>query len=165
MHNFYTSIETRAKRNGCLLGLVLVLVLGTFVMLLIPRAWMTVSDVTTGATPEYPDLKPRRYDMSPNQTLDLAAAVIGKLPSWKVVRRDTETRTLEATVKVSIGLFTDDVTVTVRPVVVGDGKTTSPSSEVVVRSRSRLGRGDLGENARHIRVLQAAMDERLPSLI
>ena len=52
------------------------------------------------------------------------------------------------------GLFTDDLTVTVSP----EGN----NSRVVIRSHSRVGRADLGMNARHIRKLQAAMDDKLP---
>jgi len=79
------------------------------------------------------------------------------LPRFTLEPGDAGTDTLCAEVKTALGGFTDEVTVRVRPAGPG-GK----HSRVTVRSRSRVGRGDLGENARHIRALQRAMDARLP---
>ena len=49
--------------------------------------------------------------------------------------------------------FEDDVTVTVEAHGAG--------SLVNMRSRSRVGRGDFGQNARNIRELQSALESRL----
>jgi len=68
------------------------------------------------------------------------------------VTRDTENDAIEASVRV--GPFTDDVTVYVMPLDQGQ-------TRVTLRSRSRMGAGDLGRNAAHIRELQGAMDDRL----
>ncbi|MBC7807377.1 MAG: DUF1499 domain-containing protein [Akkermansiaceae bacterium] len=128
-------------------------------LLYVPGAGWRTNDVTTGTHPGYPDLKPRKYDSSPTNTVQFAAAAASGLRNWKVVERDETTGVLRAEVRTAIPFFTDDVTVTVTPTG-ADGD----SSLVTIRSRSRVGEGDLGENARHIRALQAAMDEKLPRL-
>lgn len=121
---------------------------------LVPRAWLTSNDVTTGDAPGYPDLRDRLYDMPTAQTLQVAAAVAARIPRWKVVSTDRAERVVHVEVRTAIPLYTDDLTVHVHP----EGR----NSRVTIRSRSRVGRGDLGENARHIRALLAALDSKLP---
>ncbi|MBC8141092.1 MAG: DUF1499 domain-containing protein [Armatimonadetes bacterium] len=128
-------------------------------VLFVPGAGWNSNDVSTGESDGYPDLLPRRYDSSPENTLTYAAAAASGLRNWKVVRRDTDAGKLFVEVRTAIPLFTDDVTVTVTST-----GANGESSQVHVRSVSRVGRGDLGENSRHIRALQSAMDERLPLL-
>ncbi len=128
-------------------------------VLYVPGAGWATNDVATGESNSYPDLLPRRYDSSPENTLTYAAAAASGLRNWKVTRRDADAGKLFVEVRTAIPLFTDDVTVTVtRAGANGD------SSQVHIRSASRVGRADLGENSRHIRALQTAMDERLPRL-
>ena len=118
-----------------------------------PAGWLT-NDVTTGKHTGYPDLQPRNYNATvSNTTLFVADAASRKL-GWKVTR--TEPDKGSVVVRVPSGPFTDDLSVTVTAE--GEG------SRVVVRSHSRVGFGDLGANARHIRALQAAMDDKLPRL-
>ncbi len=59
-----------------------------------------------------------------------------------------------ATVTTPLLKFTDDVTIHVEPV--GEA-----SSRLAVRSASRVGRGDLGANTRHILDLVDAVDRQL----
>jgi uncharacterized protein (DUF1499 family) len=121
-------------------------------VLFVPLAGWTSADVTTGRHPGYPDLQPHNYDMDPANTVRFAQAVIGRMRGWKVVRADASAGTLEATAP---GFpAPSDVTLNVR--------TGGAYSLVVIRSRSRFGFADLGVNARHIRALQAAMDDKLP---
>lgn len=125
-------------------------------LLLVPRPWLTSNDVTTGDAPGYPDLQDRVYDFPPDGTVTLAAAVAARIPRWKVVETDRATRTVHVEVRTALPLFTDDLTIHVSP----EGR----NARVAIRSHSRVGRGDLGENARHIRALQSAMDARLPRI-
>ena len=125
----------------------------------VPGAGWTTNDVSTEQSSGYPDLVPRRYDASPENTLTYAAAAASGLRGWRVTRRDTEAGRLYVEVRTAIPFFTDDLTVTVTPT-----GTNGDAAQVDIRSKSRVGRGDLGENARHIRALQAAMDKRLPAL-
>jgi len=125
-----------------------------------PPAWRTLRDVTTGQTAAYPSLQPHVYDMEPDQTVILAAAAASRLPGWRVVRTDRETGAMTARVAGFPGA-TEEVTAEAQPLGPGSDRSLS---RVVIRSRSLsgIGPGDWGANARHIRALQAAMDDKLP---
>lgn len=121
-----------------------------------PRAaWLTTNDVTTGRAPGYPDLQDRVYAAPAARVFAEADAACRSLARWIVAEQDPVAGRLEVNVRTALGGFTDDVTVVVVPA--------GPNAaRVSVRSRSRVGRADLGENARHIRALQKVMDARLP---
>ncbi len=118
------------------------------------RRLFFVHDVTTGESAAYPQMRSRVYYAEVDRVLTVAEQAIRRLPRWHFVSRDTENDALEAEVRALLGAFTDDVTVYVMSL--GHGQT-----RVTLRSRSRLGRGDLGQNAAHIHQLQKAMDDRL----
>lgn len=113
-----------------------------------------VNDVTTGESAAYPHLRSRIYYASPEAVLAAARHSIRALPRWRTVFEDTENDALEAEAETLVGRFLDDVTV--YAIDLGHGQT-----RATIRSRSRVGGGDLGQNAVHIRELQAAMDDRL----
>ncbi len=120
---------------------------GLAAFFLVPRAWLTRNDVTTG----------RVYAAPATRVFAEAEAACRALPRWTVTETNAATGTLTAEVRTAFGGFTDDLTVTIVPVSPNEDR-----ARVTIRSRSRIGRGDLGENARHIRALQKAMDARLP---
>jgi len=70
------------------------------------RRWWTVNDITTGVTPEYPELRPRQYAASLDATVDAVVKACAELPRWTVTRR--RGGTVEAEVRTWIGGFTDD---------------------------------------------------------
>ncbi len=113
-----------------------------------------VSDVTSGESAAYPHLRSRVYYAAPSAVLAAAQQAIRALPRWRVVFVDTENNALEAEAETLVGRFLDDVTL--YAIDLGHGQT-----RATIRSRSRLGGGDLGQNAVHIHELQAAMDDRL----
>ena len=116
-------------------------------------AWFSQNDITTGESADYPELKPRVYPQAPDRVYEYVIQAARSLPRWSVVRRDPAARTVHVHVTTYLFGFIDDVTARVEPVEGG--------SRVVIRSRSRIGKGDLGENARHIAALQRRMDEML----
>lgn len=118
------------------------------------RRRLFVHDVTTGESAAYPKLRSRVYYADVTTAMAAAEQALHRLPRWKMAARDAENDVLEAEVRTPVGPFTDDVTVYFFPL--GHGQT-----RVTIRSRSRQGRGDLGQNAAHIRELQGAMDDRL----
>jgi len=96
----------------------------------------------------YPDLGPLELPVPPAEALaraERAAAALG----WTLVASDPAAGTLEAYEVTRVFRFVDDVVVRVRP---GAG-----GSRVDVRSKSRVGRGDLGANAARIRAFQEAL--------
>ena len=109
-----------------------------------PHLWLTTNDVTTD----------RVHAAPAAHVFAQAETACRSLPRWTVTKTDAAAGTLTVEVRTAFGGFTDDVTVLVTP----DGP---DAARVTVRSRSRVGRGDFGENARHIRALLRALDVRL----
>lgn len=91
----------------------------------------------------YPEIEPLiLHRVSPVDAFARAMAAAHRL-GWDVTMARPDEGRLEATATTSWFGFTDDVVVRIRPS--GDG------SRVDVRSRSRVGQGDAGENAKRIR--------------
>jgi uncharacterized protein (DUF1499 family) len=125
-------------------------------VLVTPRRWLTTNDVTTGRTPEYPEIEPREYALVPRAVFEAVRHAVRRMARWKVVREDVTRMRLDAEVKTFLFRFTDDVTIWAEE---------SPhGSRVMVRAHSRIGRGDLGENARTIKALQRVIDEEVGNL-
>lgn len=114
---------------------------------MIPR----INDVATGETPEYPGIQPLRLPAPPEVVFAAVRRVAAEMPGWRRIVVDDATRELRAEAVTRIFRFVDDVTV--RVAAEGTG------SRVWMRSRSRLGKGDLGANARRIRTFLAALAE------
>lgn len=97
----------------------------------------------------YPDLHSIRVGSDPTQALALAAQTARGL-GWTVVSTDPAAGTLLARQTSKVFEFVDDIVVRVRPMPQG-------GCIVDVRSKSRDGKGDLGVNARRIRLFLEAM--------
>lgn len=97
----------------------------------------------------YPDLAPIRVSSDPARALALAEETARKL-GWEVVTVDAAGGTLLARETTKIFRFVDDVVVRVRP---ADGG----GSVVDLRSKSRVGQGDIGANAARIRRFAAEL--------
>jgi uncharacterized protein (DUF1499 family) len=100
----------------------------------------------------YPDLEPARFAAAPDRVLERAADVARGL-GWEIVAVAPGEGRLEATDRTRWFGFRDDIVVRVRP----DGA----GSRVDVRSVSRVGRSDLGTNARRIRTYLVALSAGL----
>ena len=100
----------------------------------------------------YPDITPLELEVSPERVLYEAVAVAREL-GWDVVAVDRARGVLEAVDATFWFRFKDDIVVRVR----GKGS----GSRVDVRSKSRVGRGDLGANARRIRMFTATLRTRV----
>ena len=139
-------IKKIARRGGIVLAMLISLrIVAAFI-------WPTINDVTTGATLEYPDLQPQTFQQSYEQVFDAAAAV-GRELGWDLTEEDRAKGAIQAVATTRLMRFKDDITVTVTRE--GEG------TNVSVRSHSRIGKGDLGANARRIRLFQTALTKRL----
>jgi len=101
----------------------------------------------------YPDLAPLALALPPARAfarIEAAARAMG----WRIVAAVPADGRLEATDTTRWFGFTDDIVVRVRP--------TPNGSRVDVRSASRVGRSDLGANARRIRAFLAALSRPTP---
>ena len=138
-----------ARRIGVVLGVLVVvrIVAGCF------NPALNINDVTTGATPEYPDLQAQRFAAPVERVFEAASAVAHATPHWEVTREDRASGVIDAVATTPLFRFKDDVTITIA----ADGAET----KVIVRSRSRVGKGDLGANAKRIRTFQTDLAARL----
>lgn len=117
--------------------------------------WPLINDVETGKTPEYPDLRVQRFTASEERVTKAARAAVEHLPGWELAGagRGPGGAELQAVARTRVLRFKDDVTIRVRR---RDG-----ASEVAVRSRSRVGKGDFGQNARNIRAFQGELERQM----
>lgn len=115
-------------------------------------AWPRINDVETGRTPEYPDLRVREYAASPKKVTDAATQALGRLPGWSVIGSGggPAGHSIQALHETPPFGLQEDVTLKIRQ----DGGRT----RVSMRSRSRVGPWDFGQNARNIREFLAALD-------
>jgi hypothetical protein len=90
----------------------------------------------------YPDLTTIESALSPSDAFSRAAEVAIEL-NWKIYNSDPRQGLLEAAYTSFWFGFTDDIVIRIRPTVNG--------TEIDLRSVSRVGRGDLGANAKRIR--------------
>jgi uncharacterized protein (DUF1499 family) len=98
----------------------------------------------------YPDLVPIRLSVPPEQAFEKARAAAQAL-GWEIVAAEPGEGRLEATDTTRWFGFKDDVVVRVRP----DGA----GSRVDVRSKSRVGRSDVGANAARVRAFRQRLEE------
>jgi uncharacterized protein (DUF1499 family) len=140
-------LKTRTKRILIVVGAIV----GALVVLRIGLAfvWPTINDVRTGATAEYPDLQPQRFSKPFDQVFAAALATAREM-EFEITSQSPEKGEIQAIATTRVFRFKDDVTITVGR----DGL-------VNVHSRSRIGKGDLGANARRIRDFQAGLARRL----
>lgn len=96
----------------------------------------------------YPDIKARYLTLPVDRAFSIALDAVHKM-GWKIVAADGERGRIEATDTTTWYGFTDDVVVRVSAE--GD------LSRIDIRSKSRIGRGDFGTNARRVRAYLAAV--------
>lgn len=115
-------------------------------------AWPRINVVETGRTPEYPDLQNRTYSVSPQRVGQAVREALEGRPGWTVQGSGEGPGgvAISAIHETKVFRFEDDVTVKIRR---EGGKTV-----VSVRSASRVGEWDFGQNARNVREVLAALD-------
>jgi len=118
-------------------------------------AWPRISDVETGKTPEYPDLRIHDYGASPDAVVKAVKTVATRLPRWEIVGvgKGPAGAEIQAVHTMAVFPFKDDVTIRVHR----EGSRTRVSA----RSKSRIGAWDFGRNARNIRELLEALDHEV----
>jgi uncharacterized protein (DUF1499 family) len=140
------------KANKVIAGSVIALVLLASSPFILRFIWPRINDVKTGATPEYPDIQPQRFNQPFDKVFEASTNAAQAL-GWEIRETDRGQGIIEAIATTPVLKFKDDVTVTLTRE--GD------STIVNVRSKSRVGKGDLGVNARRIRAFQADLAKRL----
>ncbi|MER3423173.1 MAG: hypothetical protein C4293_08035 [Nitrospiraceae bacterium] len=134
-----------------LIGFSVLVCIGALIVLL--RIWPMINVVETGRTPEYPDIAPRAYRVKADRVFDAALHAIHRMPRWLLVSSQEETGDIRAEARTRIFQFVDDIAIRI----VDRGEKTV----VEVRSASRIGRGDFGQNARNIRAFFEELDRQV----
>jgi uncharacterized protein (DUF1499 family) len=135
--------------------LVLLLLAAGGIVAFAATRWPWINQVETGATPEYPDLQPRAYSQGEDAVAKAARAAIDRLPRFTFVGAGSGPggSSLQAVATTKLLKFKDDVTVRIRR--------QGGATRVSVKSRSRVGKADFGQNARNVREFLAALDQEL----
>ena len=109
-----------------------------------------------------PELRPVTVGLAPVHAIGWASHVVGELPRWSVRGTYEEKGLVHATHTTRVWRFVDDVHLGFEPHPAG--------CRIVARSQSRIGKGDLGQNRRNLRMLtralrqaEAAREERVRS--
>ena len=100
----------------------------------------------------YPELTTQKYAQNTDQLFDAAQAAVKSL-DWERVNADKSLGIIEATDTTGWFGFKDDVVVRIR--------TTGEESFLDVRSKSRVGKSDLGKNAERIHTLINEINKNL----
>lgn len=101
-----------------------------------------------------PRLRTRRYAVPYRAVWEAAVATAGAMPRWTLTAHDPRSGRLQAEARTPVFGFTDDVSVTLA--LDAEGMTV-----VDVASASRVGRADLGVNARRIRRYLRRLDRAI----
>jgi uncharacterized protein (DUF1499 family) len=96
------------------------------------------------------DLQSVQLPVPPAEALERARRLAEAQPSWRVTHTDAAAGTVEAVATSRLFHFQDDIVVRVRPGAAG-------GSVVDMRSKSRVGQGDMGANAARIRQFMVAL--------
>ena len=103
-------------------------------------------EVAAAQRKAYPDIQPLEIAVAPAVAYERALAA-ARAMGWEVVAADTAAGRIEATATTPWFGFRDDVVVRVRP--------SAGGSRIDVRSASRVGKSDVGTNARRIQAYLA----------
>lgn len=116
------------------------------------NAYFTVNDVETGLSEAYPQLQPLTLDVPFGDVFDLSMEVINSLPHWSLVSTCREEGRIQAEIETRFFKFIDDFFLTI---------TQSCPVTLSARSRSRIGKGDFGKNARNIELFLRRLMRRV----
>lgn len=114
--------------------------------------YITTNVAETRLDPVYPELRERRYTKT-MATVRIATDQALTELGWEVSKRDEERGQVHAVITTALWQFKDDVRIQLRQ--------EDSQIAVEVRSASRVGRGDLGANTRHILDFYAALERAL----
>lgn len=104
----------------------------------------------------YPDVRPLMFS-APQSVVFGDALTTARNLGWEIVAADREQGRIEATATTRWFGFEDDVVIRVMPA--------AGITRVDVRSVSRVGRGDMGANARRVRTFMQRLRERRPAAV
>ncbi len=97
----------------------------------------------------YPDIQPVSLSLAPAQAFEQALAIAEANADWEIIEANAVQGIIRATSTSKVFRFVDDIVIRLTPEGAG--------TRIDMRSKSRLGRGDLGANAARIRQFLSAL--------
>lgn len=97
----------------------------------------------------YPDLAPLHLSIPPEQAFSRVQLAARSMPGWTITDENPQSLRLEGTETSELFRFVDDFVIEVRPA--------NGGSEIQMRSKSRVGRGDVGANYKRIKAFLARL--------
>ncbi len=142
-----------------LIGATVLIVIGILTIVLIGRIFYPDNIAETSPDGEPKNLKTLYVEDEPENVSKIIDGIVPTLTTygsaWKIVDKKETGDAFVFKVEVPVLVFTDDMQITIQK-----PKDVELAS-VDVRSQSRVGKSDFGENARHIRKFLAALEEKL----
>lgn len=114
------------------------------------QSYLASNLAETRADHPFPELRPRSFPLPARQLHQRVLTAMREL-GWQEIRDDPQTLRIEAVVATPLFGFRDDLLARVQA-------ETPERSRLYLRSSSRVGRGDLGANSRHLRDLYQALE-------
>lgn len=116
--------------------------------------YLNTNVAETSEDSPFPELHLSRYKAPPELLFDVVSRTVKGL-GWETTTLDADKKEIQAIVTSKMLRFKDDVTIRIQPA--------QPSgSSLWVRSVSRVGKGDLGANTRHVLSLVQAVNATVP---
>jgi uncharacterized protein (DUF1499 family) len=103
----------------------------------------------------YGTIAPLRLPLDPDQAFKQVSIVAAEMPGWTITYTDPKTRSIEGVATTALFHFHDDFVIQVRPA--------SSASLVEMRSKSRVGKGDVGANYKRIKSFFATLSSAAAS--
>jgi hypothetical protein len=116
------------------------------------RTYLTTNSAETKRNHPFPELELPRAALNPGLLLTRLELTVDTL-GWEIVEVDAQNFELHAVVETPLFKFKDDILVKLNA--------TTSGTEIYIRSSSRVGRGDLGTNTRHILDLLAMLRQQV----
>jgi uncharacterized protein (DUF1499 family) len=122
-------------------------------VLLVAAFWTPLTTNWAALTPDSsdPGLRSLELPYGPNEAVQRVTSVIATLPRWMIVTVNGPEGTIHATHTTRVWRFVDDVKLRFESL--GDGR-----CRMTGESRSRIGKADLGQNARNLKELRNAVE-------
>lgn len=111
--------------------------------------YLTTNTAETSDDHVFPELRTRTFSQDAENVHNFVGQAATDL-GWRIVSSDSEEKKIEVEISTPLLKFRDDMVVEIIAI-------DEQHSALKVRSRSRVGKGDLGANTRHILDLYQAM--------
>jgi len=144
----------RGMLTTFLILLLAVMLVVTGVLMILVEDWsrdLTHNSAETSDTAEDPNQRPLLIQRSVGESIELVEHAAHTLERWEVTGREQEgdVQILRLVRTTPLLRFKDDITVRVEP--------TAEGARVSAKSKSRVGKGDFGQNPRNLRELFEAI--------